>query len=177
MNQKFSKKYTYNFKNKYYIISKIKKISNQCKNGCKIIVDNEYINIEAYNNNTILLAYELIKNELKLLNNNNVNKPIEKKNETPSNKFSLLENDSVVDYVFHTNNNSNEYIYKINKKIEKKDKLLEILNNNNVSKEEIESNKIALELLKEEEQIKNKKLKRQRNRQRRKEKLRKDNSH
>ena len=166
---KLSKSYQYDYKHKYFIISKIKYITNQCKNGCFIkLTDNEII-INAYNQNTILLAYELIKKEIKKIN-------IEKKNEknieiieyNNINNYNILENDSVVDYVFNNNNNK---VYTIENKPEKKDKLIEILNNNNLSKEEIQSNKIALELLKEEEQIKNKKLRKQRNRQKRKDKI------
>lgn len=166
-----SNTYPYEFKYKYYIISKIKKITNQCKNGCKIYLNNKNIIIKAFNNNTVLLAYELIKKELKLLDNKEIkNDNIEIKQEI-TNKFDVLENDNIVDYIIKNENIPNTKVYNIENTIKKEEHIYKILNNSNVSEEEQKSNKIALELLKEEEAIINKKNKKKRNKQRRKENM------
>ena len=39
-----------------------------CKNGCNILINDDYITIEALDKNTILLAYELIEKEIYINN-------------------------------------------------------------------------------------------------------------
>ena len=143
---KFIEKYKYEYKNKYLIISKIKTINNECKNGCRIKVDNNYIYIEAYNKNTILLAYELIKKEIKNLdiNSKKIIK-IEKINNNINN-FNILDNENIIEciqtkpIIMNTNVLLNE---------KKEDPIYKILKNENLSNEE---KKRKIEVVEEEEE-------------------------
>ena len=182
---KLFQEFNYEKKDKDFIISKINKITNNSKNGCKIYVDDNKINIKANNKNTILYAYELIKKELSSRNNNNIKKQIKEDidNEISfRNKYDLLETDTIVEHIINNkeekinNNLNNNFQNKILKcniyDLEKKDKIYEILNNDKLSEEEKKSNKIALELLEEENRLNKKKIKNKNNKLRRKEKLR-----
>tara|TARA_B100001094_G_C18180758_1_gene800742 strand:+ start:1229 stop:1723 length:495 start_codon:yes stop_codon:yes gene_type:complete len=153
---KLIESYEYDFKYKYFIISKIKNINNQCKNGCRVKVDNKYIYIEANNKNTILLAYELIKKEIKSKYKEDNNTEIVKKEVLDNkniNNFEILNNENIIECIQYKpiimnninilNNKKEHHIYKI-------------LKDNSLSNEEKKRNKIALKLLEEEERLKNK---------------------
>ena len=163
--------FDYDFKHKFLIISNIKKINNQCKNGCKINVSNSKIKITANNKNTILYAYELIKKVI-----NNIENKVEKKEKllvednSFKNKYDVLEN-NIIEFINNNTEKPQTKVYQCKIEEKKEDRIYTILNNKELSEEEKKSNKIALELLEEEERIKRKKEKRKLQKQRRKEKL------